>query len=139
MKTLDSPNFNGKTNNLLFVFQNWLIMTGKMPGPFAIEYVTLEDAYDNSIILPKCTAVALVTSSLSMLKVCVDLNLLRIHLKDSNIRKLAGLAFVYLPFFITNAMFRLSAISILITYINYLAILPVVFVIGMNILYAKKK
>ena len=89
--------------------------------------------------LPKCTAIALITSSLSMLKVCVDLNLLRIHMKDSNIRKLAGLAFIYLPFFITNAMFRLSAISILITYINYLAILPVVFVIGMNILYAKKK
>ena len=114
-------------------------MTGKMPGPFDIDYIKLTDAYGNSISLPKCTAVALITSSLSMLKVCVDLNLLRIHMKDSNIRKLAGLAFIYLPFFITNAMFRLSAISILITYIHYFAFLPVVFVIGMNILYAKKK
>ena len=114
-------------------------MTGKMPGPFEIEYVRLEDAYHNSITLPKCTAVALVTSSLSMLKVCVDLNLLRIHMKDSNIRKLAGVAFVYIPFFIATAIFRLSSISILMAYAHFGAILPVAFVIGMNILYARQK
>ena len=114
-------------------------MTGKMSGPFEIEWVKFSDPYDNSVTIPRCTAVALVTSSLSMLKVCVDLNLLRIHMKDSNIRKLAGLAFVYIPFFISTAIFRLSAISILMTYFHYLAIIPVALVIVMNILYGRRK
>ena len=114
-------------------------MTGKMPGPFEIEYLTLSDAWNNSISLPKCTAIALITSSLSMLKVCVDLNLLAIHVKDCNKRTLASSAFIYIPFFVATAIYRLFSISILITYLNFWAVLPVAFVIGMNIWYGIKK
>ena len=120
-------------------------MTGKIPGPFEIEYLTISDAYNNSFTLPKCTAIAMITSSLSMLKVCVDLNLLKIHVKDkthandSNKCKLLSVAFIYIPFFVATAMYRLYAISILMTYANYGAVFPVAFVIGMNVLYGKKK
>ena len=117
-------------------------MTGKMPGPFEIEWVTFRDAYENPVTVPTCTAITMITSGLSMLKVCVDLNLLKIHVKDSDdskYRKLAGVTFVHIPVFVATAIYRLSALSILIAYVNYPIVLPVAFVIIMNIVYGGKK
>ena len=117
-------------------------MTGKMPGPFEIESVTFCDAHKNCVTLSTCTAITMITSGLSMLKVCVDLNLLKIHVKDSDdskYRKLAGATFIHIPVFVATAIYRLSALSILITYANYPIVLTVAFVIIMNIVYGGKK
>ena len=127
------------TNFYLIALQNWLIMTGKIPGPFEIEWVKISDGYNNSFNLPKCTAFAIITSSLSMLKMCVDLNLLKIHLKGSDFWKLANTAVIYVPFFIISAMFRMTALSILITYASYLGFISVVLIIGINIKYGREK
>ena len=62
-------------------FQSWLIMTGKLPGPFEVEDLTVEDSYGNKVVFPKLTAVTLLLSGLAILKTCLDLNLVRVQLQ----------------------------------------------------------
>ena len=61
-----------------------LIMTGRLPGLFEIEFWTVVDPNGNELSLPKFTALTMTTSLLSMLKACVDLNLQRIHIEVNN-------------------------------------------------------
>ena len=115
-------------------------MTGKMPGPFELEYFTVSDTYGNAISIPKCTAIALVTSSLSMLKTSITLNLKTIHLRDGlNLSSIVGQCITYLPFLMATGIFRLSAISILVTYGNVGAIFPVTIVFAANLMFAYKR
>ena len=115
-------------------------MTGKMPGPFELEYFTLADTYGNAVSIPKCTAIALGTSSLSMLKSTITLNLTTIHLRDGpNLSTIVGQCITYLPFLMATGIFRLSAISILMTYGNVGALFPVAIVFVTNLLFAYKR
>ena len=101
-------------------------MTGRLPGPFEIGFWDIVDPNGNKLTFPKCTAVTLSTSFLSMLKVCIDLNLQRIHVQQgSKIMVLLGRTFVYIQFFAASAFFRLFAISLLLTYITFWTIFPV--------------
>ena len=116
-------------------------MTGKLPGPFDIEFIQLNDFYGNGFSLPKMTAVTLSISALAILKCCVDLNLVRIHLQEGHgFLQLVKCAFVFLPFFITASASRLSSISILLTYASVWILLPalsLLFII--NLIYSKKR
>ena len=117
-----------------------LIMTGRLPGPFEIGFWDIVDPNGNKLTFPKCTAVTLSTSFLSMLKVCIDLNLQRIHVQQgSKIMVLLGRAFVYIQFFAASAFFRLFSISLLLTYITFWTIIPVGIVFVANLIYAKKR
>ena len=53
--------FNEKT-----LFQTMLIMSGKLPGPFEINFWSVTDAHGNGFSLPKCTALTLTTSLLRL-------------------------------------------------------------------------
>ena len=52
-----------------YIFQVWLIMTGKLPGPFTIEYFLLKDSDGNELEFPKMTAFTIVTSSLGTIQI----------------------------------------------------------------------
>ena len=65
-------------------FQAMLVMTGRLPGIFQIEFWSVVDLNGNELTLPKFTALTLTTSLLSMLKACVDLNLQRVHVQVKN-------------------------------------------------------
>ena len=78
-----------------------MINTGKMPGFLDIEYFDVTDAYGNEFNIPKCTAIALCTSGLSMLKSCVDVNIMRIHLDEGvELSSVASKALAYLPYWV---------------------------------------
>ena len=75
-----------------------------------------------------------------MLKVCIDLNLQRIHVQQGfKIMELLSRAFAYIQFFASSAFFRLFAISLLLTYVTFWTIIPVGIVFMANLLYAKKR
>ena len=111
-----------------------------MPGPFDIEWFDLADTYGNTVSIPKCTAIALITSSLSMLKTSITLNLSTIHLReDFSFSTFVGQCITYLPFLMAAGLFRLSAISILATYANVGTIFPVSIVFAANVFFAYKR
>ena len=113
---------------------------GKMPGFLDIEYFGVTDAYGNELSIPKCTAIALFTSGLSMLKACVDVNIMRIHLDEGvDLSSVAAKGLAYLPFFIVTGLFRLSALSIIMTYANSATVVIVGFVLIANVVYNSKK
>ena len=66
------------------LFQAMLVMTGRLPGIFQIEFMSVVDLNGNELTLPKFTALTLTTSLMSMLKACVDLNLQRVHVQVKN-------------------------------------------------------
>ena len=118
--------FNMAINIPYHLFQTWLIMTGKLPGPFDIAYFSLKDSYGNELALPKLTAITLLTSGLAIVKTCADLNIVRIHLQEGfKFPKFFGKALIYLPYFMTSIIFRLSAMALLMTYFSTWTILPV--------------
>ena len=113
---------------------------GKMPAPFDIESFDLIDAYGNELNIPKCTAIALFTSSLSILKASVDINMMRIHLNEgAPLGSLGAKAFIYMPFFVATGLFRLSALSLILTYLNYWTVIIVATIIVANLVYGYKK
>ena len=115
-------------------------MTGKLRGPFEIAYSSWTDPNGNKIAIPQITAITIALSFMSMLKTCVGLNLQRIHIEpDSSFITFLGPATNYLPFFLANAFFRLSSISLLLTYIHYFTLVPVVIIFFANLYYGKTR
>ena len=115
-------------------------MTGKLRGPFEIAYSSWTDPNGNKIAIPQITAITIALSFMSMLNTCVGLNLKRIHIEpDSNFIRFLDLATIYLPFFLVNAFFRLSAISLLLTYIHYFTLVPVMIIFFANLYYGKTR
>ena len=79
-------------------------------------------------------------SLFSMLKVCIDLNLQRIHVKvDGGFIELAIKAIGYLPFFLACIIFRLFALSLLLAYLTFWTLIPLAVVILINLAYEKKR
>ena len=75
-----------------------------------------------------------------MLKVCIDLNLQRIHVKvDGGFIELAIKAIGYLPFFLACIIFRLFALSLLLAYLTFWTLIPLAVVILINLAYEKKR
>ena len=117
-----------------------LIMTGKLRGPFEIAYSSWTDPNGNKIAIPQITAITIALSFMSMLKTCVVLNLQDIHFESSsNSSTKLDRAFVYIPFFVASALFRLSAISLLMTYTTYWALIPVTIIFSINLYYGFKR
>ena len=115
-------------------------MTGKLPGPFEIAYFSWTDPNGNTISFPQITAITITLSFLSMLKTCVGFNLQGIHIKPgSNFFTFLDRAFVYIPFFVASAFFRLSAISLLMTYITYWTLVPMAIIFLANLYYGKTR
>ena len=111
-------------------------MTGKLPGPFEIAYFSWTDPNGNTISFPQVTAITITLSFLCMLKTCIGLNLQEIHVKPgSKFLTFLDRAFVYIPFFVACAFFRLSAISLLLTYITYWTLVPVTINFFANLYY----
>ena len=129
-----------KIFTILHFFQTWLIMTGKLPGPFDIDYFSLKDSYGNELALPKLTAITLMTSGLAIVKTCADLNIVRIHLQEGfKFVNFFGTALVYLPYFMTSIIFRLSAMALLMTYLSTWTFIPIfiTFMLNMKFGYAR--
>ena len=82
-------------------FQAMLVMTGRLPGIFQIEFWSVVDLNGNELTLPKFTALTLTTSLLSMLKACVDLNLQRVHVQVKDFLNLQFSVIVLLKTFIS--------------------------------------
>ena len=102
-------------------------MTGKLSGPFDVDYLSLKDFQGNELLLPKMTAVTLFISGLAILKTTVDMNLVRIHLQEGHkFVQLAKYSIVFLPFFMVSTFFRLSSISILLTYASVWILFPAI-------------
>ena len=102
-------------------------MTGKLPGPFEVDYFALRDSYGNEVNLPKITAVTMIISAFSIIKTSCDQNIVRIHLQEGfKFVEFLRCAAVFLPFFLATTIFQLSAISILLTYAGYWILLPAV-------------
>ena len=117
-----------------------LIMTGKLHGPFEIDYISLEDLNGNTITFPAITAITITLSFLSLLKTCVGLNLQEIHIESgSKFLTFLDRALVYIPFFIASAIFRLSAISLLMNYITYWTLVPITIIFFANLYYGKTR
>lgn len=126
---------------LQFLLQTWLIMTGKLPGPFDVKYVLLKDFQGNGVEFPKLTAITLLISGLAILKTCVDLNIVRIHLQEGcKFVKLARRAIVFLPYFMISTIFRLYSISLLMAYAKMWILLPAVSIAFLlNLIYGSKR
>ena len=113
-----------------------LIMTGKLRGPLQVNYVSFSDPSGNPISIPWIPAITISLSFLSMLKTCVSVNLQWIHVKEgSNFYTFVERAFAYIPFFASNAFFRFSAISLLMTYTTYWTFIPVTIIFLVNLIY----
>ena len=111
-------------------------MTGKLPTPFEIGYISWTDPNGNTISFPQITAITIALSFMSMLKTCIGLNLQGIHFEQgSNLVTILDRVFVYIPFFIASAFFRLSAISLLLTYITYWTLIPITVTFIANLYY----
>ena len=107
------------------IFQTWLIMTGKLPGPFEVEYLSVGDAYGNRLAFPKLTALTLLFSGISILKTCLDLNITRIHLQEGfRFSAFVDRSLTFLPFFIVSIVYRLLTFSIILSYCSFWVTLP---------------
>ena len=115
-------------------------MTGKVGGPFDVEYVTIKDVHDNTLSLPKLTAVTLMMSGLALLKASVDLNILRIHLRDGHkFSQLVKQALTFLPLLMSTIIFRLSSISFMLTYLTTWTLLPMGITFIGTLIYGSKR
>ena len=121
-------------------FQLWLILTGKLPSPFNVEYFKWKDSNGNELEFPMMTAITLLSSGLAIVKTCADLNIVRIHIQEGyNFVQFAGRSLIFTPFFVSSAIFRISAISILLAYFRETTILPIAIIFSANIIYGYKR
>ena len=120
-----------------------MILIGKIQKPWTeTGTTTFSDAYGNETTLPTVAAFSMVFSALSMLKALVSFNIINIHIQNvDNSKKLVRLISIimnHLVYFVSTATFRIGSITLLYSYLNVYAIIPIALFWLTNLSYGYK-
>ena len=120
-----------------------MILIGKIQKPWTeTGTTTFSDAYGNETTLPTVAAFSMVFSALSMLKALVSFNIINIHIQNvDNSKKLVHLISIimnHLVYFVSTATFRIGSITLLYSYLNVYAIIPIALFWLTNLSYGYK-
>ena len=120
-----------------------MILIGKIQKPWTeTGTTTFSDAYGNETTLPTVAAFSMVFSALSMLKALVSFNIINIHIQNvDSSKKLVDLISIimnHLVYFVSTATFRIGSITLLYSYLNVYAIIPIALFWLTNLSYGYK-
>ena len=121
-----------------------MILIGKIPKPWTeTGTFTFSDAYGNETTLPTIATLSMVFSALSMLKALVSFNIINVHIQNvdspKRVIKLISFAMNHLVYFVSTATFRIGSITLLYSYLNEYALIPVAIFWLANLAYGYKK
>ena len=121
-----------------------LILIGKIPKPWTeTGTFTFSDAYGNETTLPTVAALSMVFSALSMLKALVSFNILNVHIcnvdSSKKLIRLISIVMNHLAYFVSTVAFRVGSITLLYSYLNEYALVPVALFWLLNLSYGYQK